>query len=77
MFRGNEFVGWIKKNFKTVNFEGFEYGYYSPTISIDLQEFEVAKKMIPTKNLIKVEGKFSVLQQLVFGVRDFTNEISF
>ena len=76
IFKGHEFASWIKDNFKSVKFEGFEYGHYLPTISVNLQEFEARKETIPAKNLIRVEGRFSVLQQLVFGVRDFKNEIS-
>ncbi len=75
IFKGHEFSSWIKNNFKTVKFEGFEYGHYMPTISVSLQEFEAAKDFIPTKNLIRVEGRFSILEQLVFGVRDFKNEV--
>jgi len=41
-----------------------------------LREFEAGKTNIPTKNLIRIEGVFSVLEQLVFGVRDFKNEIT-
>lgn len=74
IFRGHEFSGWIKKHFQTAKFEGFEYGCYFPKISVSLKEFEAAKDFIPTKNLIRVEGKFDILTQLVFGVRDFKQE---
>lgn len=76
IFRGQEFASWIKNHFKSAKFEGFEYGHYMPTISISLQEFEVGKDFIPTKNLIRVEGKFDVLTQLVYGVRNFKNEVA-
>lgn len=76
IFKGNEFASWIKNNFKTAKFEGFEYGHYMPMISVTLQEFDAGKDFIPTKNLIRVEGKFDVLTQLVYGVRNFKNEVA-
>lgn len=75
IFRGQEFVGWIKKNFPSAKFEGFEYGHYMAIISIPLAEFEAGKTNIPTKNLIRVEGKFDLLTKLAFGVKDFKNEV--
>ena len=76
VFRGHEFIGWIKKNFPSAKFEGFECGRYLPTISISLQEFENGKTNIPTKNLIRIEGRFDILTQLVYGVRNFKNEVA-
>lgn len=76
IFKGNEFASWIKKNFKSAKFEGFEYGHYMPTISVSLQEFEQFKSFIPTNNLIRIEGKFDVLTQLAYGVRNFKNEVA-
>ena len=77
VFKGSpgSFVSWIKNNFQTVKFEGFECGRYFPTISISLSEFQAKKEFIPTKNIVRVEGKFTVLQSLMFGVRDFKNEV--
>ena len=76
IFRGNEFVFWIKDNFKSVKFEGFEYGHYLPMISVSLDEFEAKKGAIPLMNLVRIEGRFDVFQKLCFGVRNFKNEIS-
>lgn len=76
IFRGQDFVTWIRELFPSAKFEGFEYGHYLPTISVSLKEFESAKDRIPVMNLIRIEGRFSTLQQLVYGVRDFKNEIS-
>lgn len=69
-----QFVTWIKNNFDA-KFDGFEYGHYLPTISITLQDFEKAKHLIPTKDLIRIEGKFDIFTQLVYGVRNFRNEL--
>lgn len=77
IFKGNKFQPWIKRLFPDgVNFEGCESGNYSPTISIHLTDFEKAKKSIPTKNLIRIQGCFEILQQLASGVRDFDNKIN-
>lgn len=76
IFKGNEFASWIKKHFKSAKFEGFEYGHYMPQISISLQEFESGKDYIPAMNLVRVEGVFDVLTQLVYGVRNFKNEVA-
>jgi len=75
IFRGHEFASWVK-NFPSANFEGFECGNYFPKISIPLAEFEAAKEVIPTQNIVRMEGEFSILQQLVFGVRNFKNDVS-
>ena len=76
IFRGDKFAKWVYDYFPSAKFEGFECGHYYPTISVSLAEFEAAKDRIPTPNLIRVEGRFTVLQQLVYGVRNFKNEIS-
>ena len=76
IFLHQEFKPWIKKLFgENVRFEGFTSGMYEPTISISLSDFEDNKDKIPTNNLIQIEGKFSMLEQLACGVRDFKNSI--
>ncbi len=74
VFKGHEFASWLRQ-FKSAKFEGFEYGRYFPQVSISLQEFEQFKDSIPTKNLVEIEGRFDILMQLVFGVRNFKNRI--
>lgn len=76
IFQGSEFKPWVKQLFESVKFEGFEYGHYFPMISVPLQEFEAGKDRVPVMNLVRIEGRFSVLDQLVYGIRDFKNELS-
>ena len=71
---GGNFKPWLSKLFKSFKFEGFEYGHYLPTISVSRQEFEANKEYIPTANLVRIEGKFDVLEQMTLGVRNFKNE---
>lgn len=71
-----KFKKWITKNFPSTEFVGFEHGQYKPTIKMSLREFEKGRSVIPAINLIKVEGKFTILETLVYGVRShFKNEI--
>jgi hypothetical protein len=74
LFNGSDFRSWAKK-FNTLKFEGYECGRYYPTVSISLPEFEQKKHLIQEKNLNQVRGEFTILEQLVYGVRDFCNEI--
>ena len=71
-----KFKEWITENFPSAEFVGFEYGQYKPTIKMFLPEFEKGRSVIPAINLIRVEGKFTILETLVYGVRShFKNEI--
>ena len=74
--KGGNFKPWIKKLFgENVDFEGFTSGMYEPTIGISLSDFEDNKDKIPTNNLIQIEGRFDILEQLALGVRNFINII--
>lgn len=76
IFKGSKFAPWVTKLFPNgVKFEGTGCGNYSPTIVVTLEDFEDAKNCIPTKNLIRIQGKFNAMQKLIFGVRDFDNSI--
>lgn len=75
IFNGNKFQKWITDLFgDNVKFEGSE-GRRFASISISLQDYEANKHKIPTKNLVKITGIFDILEQLVYGVRNFTNTI--
>lgn len=43
---------------------------------ITIGQFESSKDTIPTDELIQIEGKFTELQCLAFGVRPFLNKIA-
>ncbi len=74
--KGGNFKPWIKNLFgDNVHFEGFTSGMSEPTIKVSLFDFKNNKDKIPTKNLIQIEGKFGLLEQLAFGVRDFNNSL--
>jgi len=45
IFLHDQYKSWIHKWFKDVRFEGFEYGYYHPTISIS--NWEEVKAILP------------------------------
>jgi hypothetical protein len=70
-----EFADWITKNFPSSEFVGFEYGQYRPTIKMSLPEFEKGRSVIPSVNIIRIEGKPTILETLVYNVRAFKNEI--
>lgn len=70
-----EFADWITENFTSTEFVGFEFGQYRPTIKMSLLEFERGRSVIPALNLIRVEGKPTILETLVYNVRAFKNEI--
>ena len=78
IFKGHEFAPWIKKMFPNgVKFEGTRTGNYYPTISISsIEDFEDAKSIITGKDIIRIRGEFSILEQLIYGVRDFDNSIN-
>ena len=73
IFNGNKFRKWITDLFgENVKFNGSE-GRKFPKIEISLTDFETNKNKIPTKNLVSIEGKFTLIEQLGLGVRDFKN----
>ena len=70
--KGGEFKPWVRNLFgEAVKFDGFSYGMSEPTIKVSLVNFEDKKAQIPTKNLLKINGYFSVLQRLAHGLTDF------
>ena len=70
------FCPWIKDLFgDDVKFQGCEYGNNYPTIRIHISSFEKSKNKIPAKNLIKIRGFFSTVEQLSLGIRNFSNDI--
>ena len=74
IFRGSEFKPWVNRLFPHgVRFEGTKSAMYEPTIAVTLKDFEDSKECIPTKNLIRIRGEFTILEQLAFGVRNFDN----
>ena len=76
IFRGSEFKPWVNRLFPNgVRYEGTKSAMYEPTIIVSLQDFEDSKENIPTKNLIRIKGSFTILEQLTFGVRNFDNKI--
>lgn len=75
IFKGTNFKKWIVDLFgDNVHFCGSE-GKRFPVIRIPVNVFESKKDNIPTKNLVGIEGCFSIIEQLVLGVRDFKNTI--
>lgn len=69
---------WLINLFPSATFEGCEYGDYYPTVQItlkDWQENHFQLNKLPTNQLVKMEGKFDILQKLAFGVRDFSNDL--
>lgn len=71
-----DFKPWVRRILgDSVKFHEFNCGMSEPTLVLQLADFEKAKNSIPTKNLIKIQGRFNVLQYLSLGVRDFENEI--
>jgi len=75
IFNKDKFHNWITELFgENVSFDGCEFGNYYPTIRISHIDFEKQKTKIPATNLIKIKGKFGVLEQLSLGVRDFSND---
>jgi hypothetical protein len=78
IFKGKEFASWVSRLFPSAKFCGFEYGSYYPKLQIDFLEFEQNKQAIPpsaAKNITKISGEFSLLEQLVYGVRNFENNL--
>ena len=76
IFIGSEFKPWVNRLFPSgVKFEGTVSAMYHPTIKVTLQDFEDSKDAIPTKNLIRIRGEFTILEQLTFGVRNFDNTL--
>lgn len=74
--KGGNFKSWIKNLFgEDVRFDGFTSGMSEPTIIISLSDFENNKDKIPAKNLIQIEGEFNLLEQLAFGVKNFSNSL--
>ena len=75
IFNGTKFRKWITDLFGTnVKFNGSEGRRFSE-IEINLTDFETNKDKIPTKNLVSIEGKFTLIEQLALGVRNFKNTI--
>lgn len=57
LFTKNEFKPFVKKYFKDVRFEGFETGYWYPTISIS--NWNEVKDILPKSYIpIKIETVF-------------------
>lgn len=75
LFTGNSFKPWVKKLFPSARFEGCASGSLFPVISVPFLEFESGKDRMPLANLIKISGSFRILEQLTFGVRDFSNSL--
>ena len=75
IFRSTKLAPWVTKLFPSVKYEGTRFGMYEPTISVSLQDFEEAKDAIPTKDLIQIKGQFNIIEQLVYGVRNFDNRL--
>lgn len=76
LFRGADFKPWVNRLFPNgVRYEGTVSAMYHPTIAVSLVDFEDAKDCIPTKNLIRIRGEFSIIEQLTFGVRNFDNTL--
>uniref|UniRef100_A0A6H2A3L4 Uncharacterized protein n=1 Tax=viral metagenome TaxID=1070528 RepID=A0A6H2A3L4_9ZZZZ len=76
VFIKNQFKNWITKLFGTdVKFDGCQYGNNYPTLIVSLPDFLKVKDDIPTRGLVSIEGKFNLIEELSFGVRDFKNEL--
>lgn len=76
IFSRGDFLPWIRRVFgEDILFDGCEYENNYPTILTSYQTFEIKKGAIPTKNLIKIEGSFTVLEQFSLGVRCFSNDL--
>ena len=85
LFTGNIFQKWVYNSFdftindieKPFKFEGCEYGNNYPKISMSFLIFEKSKNKIPLsflKKVTKIQGVFSVIEQLVLGVCNFEND---
>ena len=76
IFVGHKFAPWVVRLFPNgVKFEGTRSGNYEPTISVTIADFEDARDIIPTRNLIRIRGEFNLMEQLVYGARNFDNSI--
>lgn len=84
LFNKEYFKGWVYKAFgfniedkeRPIKFEGCEYGNHYPQISMSISVFEKSKYKIPVsslKKVTKIEGVFNILEQLSFGVCNFSN----
>jgi hypothetical protein len=75
VFSGAEFQKWIKDlfgdNVKFVKSEGKRF----PSIKIPYLVFTENKDRIKTKNLVEITGLFTIIEQLSWGVRDFSNKL--
>ena len=59
----------------SVRFYSYKEGMLFPTITISTVDFINNKDKVPKKNIVRIMSKFTILEMLALGIRDFDNEI--
>ena len=66
---------WLSKYFPSAKPLGIEKNGTGYEVEVSLQDFEKNKEKIPSANLLRVRGCFTVAEMLCLGVRDFDNDL--
>lgn len=66
---------WLQVYFPSAEPLGQEQDGNGYEVMVSLKDFEENKNKVPTSNLVRARGCFTIIEMICLGVRDFDNDL--